>query len=460
MQHAVPYETREGEDMHIRHIAILITTIVLLIAVFTGAIQALEQQPAPAHVKMTLENVRDYVPATSDQLPNYAVDGGLLYMGENGRWTEIPTPKDMIVGAVALDKERPGVLYIGAANELTLFKSNDNGQSWITVPLSDAAGGVTDIAVDSQQRIVFVGTDSAGVFRLRDVDSSMVVGGQLLLDEPVRQVVTDNTGQSLAFARTDTALYRADNFGLSWVTVGDLHSAPTAVAIVDTTPATVYVGTVDRGVLVSTDGATFELANEGLGLLPGTRLHVDALAADGMNADRLYVATSYLLGEKSVHESTSTVYRTENSAETWLPIADAADYASVAYITDLIPVSGVEGAVYALGESSRAPVALFDEPALAMNPAPSQVTAWPLPDMAMQQDTTLSMASSEAATSPNVAANAETGQFPVVWLIAVFAVIALGGLVIVDLRARQASAWREGMQLTPMDTQTATVVSI
>ena len=440
--------------MHIRHIAILTTAIVLLGAVFAGAIQALEQQPEPAHVKMTLENVRDYAPATSDAVTNYAVDSGILFAGENGQWTQIPTPSDVIVGAVTMDSNRPGVLYIGAANELTVYKSNDNGQSWIRVPLSNEAGGVTDVAVDSVQRIVYVGTDTAGVFRLRDVESSMVVGGQLLLDEPVRQVVTDSTGQSLAFARTDTTLYRADNFGLSWATVGDLHSAPTAVAVANTTPATVYVGTVDRGVLASTDGANFELVNEGLGVLPGTRLHVDALATDAMQPDRLYVATSYLFGEKTVHESTSSVFSTENSAETWQPIAYASSATSEAKITGLMPVSGEQGSVYALAESSRAPIALFDAPALAMNPAPSEVTAWPLPDMTVPQQATLS------GTTSNAPTGAVATDVPLAWIIAAFAMLALGGLVIVDLRARHSNAWKEGMSLSSLETQTVTVASI
>jgi hypothetical protein len=440
--------------MHIRQLAILTTTIILLSAVFAGAIQALEQQPEPVHVKMTLENVRDYAPATSELLKNYAVDGGQLFAGENGHWTEIPTPSEVIIGAVTMDSERPGVLYIGAANELTIFKSNDDGQTWIPVPLSDELGGVTDIAVDSQQRIIFVGTDSAGVFRLRDVGSSVVVGGQLLLDEPVRQVVTDSTGQSLVFARTDTALYRADNFGLSWATIGNLHSAPTAVAVANTTPATVYVGTVDRGILVSTDGANFELANEGLGLLPGTRVHVDALAMDAMTPDRLYVATSYLFGEKTVHESSSTVYSTVDSAKSWQPIAYASGSATEVYVTGLIPVSGVEGAVYALTDSSRAPIALFDAPALAMNSAPSELTAWPLPDMAVPQQASLSVAPS------NVTSNAGAGQIPLAWLIAAFAIVALGGLVIVDQRSRHSNAWQEGMSLSSLETQTVTIASI
>ena len=119
---------------------------------------------------------------------------------------------------------------------------------------------------------------------------------------------------------------------------------PTTVAIADGEPATVYVGTTDRGVLASTDGQTWTLANDGLGMSPGTRLHVDALAVDPVQPDRLYVAASYLLGSATVHQTPSQIAMSANGAETWTSL-DAELGASVA---ELMPVSGRPGAVYAL----------------------------------------------------------------------------------------------------------------
>src|SRR5690606_23408576 len=105
-------------------------------------------------------------------------------------------------------------IYIGAANTLAIYRSTDGGLNWLRVPLtSDYIGGVTDLAVDSTQRIVYVGTDTAGVFRLRDVGSSKVLTGHWLLDEPVLEVAADSSGQGLAFARTQSALYQGENFG-------------------------------------------------------------------------------------------------------------------------------------------------------------------------------------------------------------------------------------------------------
>lgn len=212
---------------------------------------------------------------------SYAIDGGVLFVGGPNGWVEVPTPDGVIVGAVTLDRKHLASLYIGAANALAIYRSAEGGEIWLRVSLSEGyIGGVTDLAVDSAQRLVYVGTDTAGLFRLREVGSTLVVDGYLFLDKPVIEVAADNMGAGLAFARTRDALYRAGNDGLSWVRVENLGSPPTALAIADSNPATIYVGTVDRGLVKSQDGLTWTTANEGLGFVPGSRLQIDALAVD------------------------------------------------------------------------------------------------------------------------------------------------------------------------------------
>ncbi len=429
--------------MNIRHFAIIGITVLLFGALLTGAVQALESHPAPLRTLITLENVRDYSPAMTNEHVNYAIDAGVLYAGSHGRWAEIRTPVGIIVNAVALDSQRPELVFIGAANELTIFKSTDSGDSWQRVPLSDTPGSVTDIAIDSVQRLVYAGTDTAGVFRMRDVGASVHVGGQLLLDEPVRQVATDRSGLSLAFVRTDTSLYRADNFGMKWTQVDNLHSAPTAIAIADTEPATIYVGTVDRGLLVSTDGDTWELANEGLGFLPGTRLNVDALAIDPIRPEQLYIATSNLNGSTTVHQSPSAIASSGDGGLTWQPLPDGYNTIAAASVTDLLPVSGTSSAVYALSTQSRTPKALFENPAIA---------SWP--------PTPIGASEFEDTHMPIAATTSSPIQIPAAWLIAALAVMALGAFVTFDLRERGVHRLADGMSISPLDTQTASAVSV
>ena len=339
---------------------ILIATISLILvgALFVGIVSALSPQNA-GDTKVSLENVRAYTPALSTEDVNYAVDGGDLFVGTPGNWAEISAPNNVIVNAVAIDPHRTDSIYIGAANELTVYRTENAGRTWLRIPLTDGlpgnqVGGVTDIAIDGVQRLLYVGTDNAGLFRLRDVGSGVNLTGQLRLDEAVVEVAADSNGSGLAFVRTDSKLYRAEDFGLRWIQVENLLSAPTAVAVADTTPATVYVGTADRGLLRSTDGLTWELANEGLGLNPGTRLSIDALAVDPAQPEVLYVAASYLFGSTTVHQSPAGISVSKDGAASWTQLSERTEVA----VAELLPVVGETGSAFAIMANSRTPVAL------------------------------------------------------------------------------------------------------
>jgi len=359
--------------MNARKVAIVALTFVLIIALFTGAVSAFSGHAAPV-VRAQLANVRDF-DSVSNQVDSYAVDGGVLFKGQPGAWTQISTPDKVIVSAVAADSTDSKIVYIGAANEMAIYRTMDNGHSWLRVPLADGfAGGVTDIAIDGVQRLVYVGTDTAGLFRLRDVGSSVILGGHLLLDAPVLQVVADNTGKGMAFARTQWNLYRAENFGLTWVAVNNLQSAPTAVAIANTNPAKIYVGTTDRGLLTSTDGREWTMANAGLNFVPGSRLKVNDLAIDPAQPNVMYVATSYLNGTGEIHESPAGVAVTSDGAQAWSFINEASKLPVVA----LLPVSGVTGGVYALTTDSRTPLALGNAPIITEATVASQPTVQPV----------------------------------------------------------------------------------
>lgn len=390
--------------MNTRKIAIIALTIILIVAVLTGAVSALGGKAAPT-VRTQLANVRDFN-AVASQVDSYAVDGGILFKGQPGAWTQINTPENIIVSAVAMDSTDPSVVYIGAANEMAIYRTLDNGNSWLRVPLADGyVGGVTDIAVDGAQRLVYVGTDTAGLFRLRDVGSSIILSGHLLLDAPVVEVVADSTGKGMAFARTEWNLYRAENYGLAWVAVDNLQSTATAVAIADTNPARVYVGTMDRGLLVSTDGMQWETANEGLNFVPGSRLMVKDLAIDPAQPEVMYVATSYLYGTSEIHETPAGVAVTDNGALAWSPIYEASNMD----VAELLPVSGLTGGVYALTTNSRTPQALGNAPVV------SEVAV---------------------ATQP-VAEPATTGTSIFAWIIAGLAALALVFAVAMDMRSRR-----------------------
>lgn len=394
----------------IRKLFFIATTTILMLSLFAGIVSALDTPAGIAGkvdaVKANLENVRAYAAAPQSAGLNYAVDGGVLYAGRPGEWRKVATPDGVIVGAVAVDSSRPGLLYIGAANELAIYRM-DNNQQWLRVPLSnDDVGGVTSLAVDKANRLLYVGTDTAGVFRLRDVGASLIAGGRAEFNAPVLQVATDSTGAGLIFARTPDTLYRGENMGLNWSAVENLGSMPTALAVVNRYPATVYVGTADRGLLTSQDGATWSMANDGLGFVPGSRLSIDAIAADPAQLDVLYVATSFLFGSTTVHQTPAGIQQTTNGGATWQPLLRQLD----APVAELLPVSGRTGAVYALTLASRQPLPIGAAPAMV---EPAQVAA--------------TAASDNGFPATSVAA----------WVIAALAALALGYTLVSDLRSKQ-----------------------
>jgi photosystem II stability/assembly factor-like uncharacterized protein len=358
--------------MNTRKIAIFALTIVLILATLIGAVSAFGSKAAPV-VRAQLANVRDFY-AVAKTADSYAVDGGVLFKGQPGAWTQMSTPEQVIVSAVAVDSTDPSMVYIGAANEMAIYRTMDNGNSWLRVPVAEGyVGGITDIAIDGAQRLVYVGTDTAGLFRLRDVGSSVILSGHLLLDAPVLEIVADSTGKGMAFARTEWNLYRAENFGLAWVAVSNLQSTPTAVAIANTDPAKVYVGTTDRGLLVSNDGLDWTTANAGLNFVPGSRLMVNDLAIDPAQPEVMYVATSFLYGTNEIHESPAGVALSTDGAQAWSPINEAANLA----VAELLPVSGLTGGVYALTTNSRTPQALGNAPIITEAAVAAQPVAQP-----------------------------------------------------------------------------------
>jgi photosystem II stability/assembly factor-like uncharacterized protein len=395
----------------------ILVTIILVGSVFAGITDAFGPAQTTPIIVESLKNVRDYAPATGPDGESYAVDGGRLFAGQPDRWQLVETPQGVIVSAVAVDRKKLDRVFIGAANEMAIYLSGDAGQSWMRIPLeTKAVGGVTAIAVDGVHRLIYVGTDTDGLFRFRDVGVSLTATHHLLLDEPVLGVVADNSGMGIAFVRTEWNLYRAENMGLSWIAVEGLPSLATAVAIADGAPATVFVGTANSGLVKSTDGVGWQPANSGLDLVPGSQIHVDALAVDPIQPDVLYVSTSYLLESTVMHSSPVGVFMSTDGGESWSTLAENRQVA----VVDLIPVSGQTGSVYALTRMSRTPLALGIAPV-----ATEAVVA----GESLAQPDSQSLAVSEPAGT-------DLGEI-VAWVVAGLAGLALVFALVVDLRAQQ-----------------------
>ncbi len=344
--------------MRIHTILITLITLFLCSAAVVGLVSANGAERNDLAVQ--LYNVREYAPAAQPGGLNFAVEGGKLYAGGAEGWRRLAIPNALIASAVASHPQQAGVVYLGAANEATVYVSSDSGQSWMKIPLAaQAVGGVTAIAVDGTNRLVYVGTDTDGVYRLRDVGSSMIASGHLLLDEPVEEMVA---AAGIAYIRTRWQLYRAEEMGLRWVAVENLPSPATALAIAQTTPPTVYVGTASSGVRSSQDGVNWQPVNNGLAFSPGSQLYVNSLAVDPAQPQVVYAATSLIFGSANARTTPLGVSLSSDGGLGWSQLAAISDVA----VAELLPVSGQTGALYALTEASRTPVALGSAPRMTV----------------------------------------------------------------------------------------------
>ncbi|HXJ64449.1 MAG TPA: hypothetical protein VNN79_11900 [Actinomycetota bacterium] len=200
-----------------------------------------------------------------------------VHGGSGGHWTTSGPPGGLI-GPIAVDPSRQGVVYAGASEGL--FRSTDEGATWRQIGFEEFP--VVALAVDPlRPRILFAAdfalersTDGGRTWRtvLDDIDVNDVVIDPL----DSRFVVVVGTG---GFSRNGVLFGSADG-GTTWHDLtGGLprNTRPESVALDAAHPGRLYLGTEAHGLFVSQDrGATWRRVDFGL----GGRLTVRDVAVD------------------------------------------------------------------------------------------------------------------------------------------------------------------------------------
>lgn len=336
----------------------LILATIFALVLLTGALQA---ERSSDEIRTTLHNIQDYVASADRNGIHFAIEDGSLFAGTPNRWRQINVPSGVLVSAIAADYKDHNsvpVIYVGAVNELALYHSLDFGKKWIHTPLAfNQAGGITEITLDATQKILYVGTDTSGIYRLRDAGKEIRISNHILIDQPILEIESDRAGAGIAYARTEWQLYRSDQYGMRWFEIEGMPSAPTALAIANTTPATAYVGTVGHGILKNSGGKNWTPHNQGLQYGAGNRLQIDALAVDQTDPNVLYASASYLFGSRNTQSQPAGIFMTTDGT-TWETMQT--EQAELEPIVDLFPIHGEVGSVFALsGQSSATEAVAF-----------------------------------------------------------------------------------------------------
>ncbi len=269
--------------------------------------------------------------------------GGLIRSIDGGRsWTPLPVPGDPSLRALSISPSNPEILYVGGLGGV--WRSDDAGAGWTFVgDEGKPFQFVESLAVDPRDPDrVYAGTwrqayrtlDGGRTWQRihqgmaidRDVFSVTIdprnpdallagtcnfiyvsgTGGNdwkelkigLARDHNrVHLVAHDPANANVLYAGTRGALYRSNDGGQSF----HIALASVSVTAIQVAPMglPVYVGTEERGVMMSRDGIAFTEHNEGLNAsrvvafdaLPGAAHVLFAARSEGPTQDTLYFST-------------------------------------------------------------------------------------------------------------------------------------------------------------------------
>ena len=239
-------------------------------------------------------------PQTADRVYVATVNGewnerenGGVYMTDDGgsSWTplSIGLPRETWIVSLALDPSDSGTVYAGTESR-GVFKSSDGGSRWhrartgLPTAFEDQYATVNGIAVDPDEpQVVYAGT-SHGVAVSTDGGSNWSRQTSTSLSE-VSSFVTGEAGTVLA-GSLDRGVLRSTDRGAHWAPANAGLTAVSVMAIASdpSQPATVYLGTYESGLFRTTNaGRTWSAVD---GVAPR---NVRALAFDPRNHQTIYV---------------------------------------------------------------------------------------------------------------------------------------------------------------------------
>lgn len=217
---------------------------------------------------------------------NSATGGGFIFISDDGGQTWNPSTKNLSViriNALSIlqDKQSPNSIYLGT--NLGVYRSTDRGISWAPV-----VGNLPKTAIPKGKTT----SKSKKKTTPKPVVASVPAVTKIAtIKETVRALGYTNDGKNGILAATDKGLYRSYNLAQGWdkISFGNgIDEQVFAVHVPISQPATIWVGTVRSGVIVSNDsGLTWKKIAD----IP-TNIPIQAIETDPQNPSRVYVGTS------------------------------------------------------------------------------------------------------------------------------------------------------------------------
>lgn len=174
---------------------------------------------------------------------------------------------------------------------------------------------------DKATKLIGIGLLAASLW-MAALGAAPVFGQEIAPPSTGALVAVSPTHPAAALAAVDATVLRTVDGGATWQVAGELPSPVRSLAVTAGEEAVVVAGVATSGIYRSFDGGeTWQAVNEGVGLMPGVIVEVNALGVDPQDPRIVYAATGYQLGTSTVRFSPTALLVSVDSGATWLPLA-------------------------------------------------------------------------------------------------------------------------------------------
>lgn len=233
----------------------------------------------------------------SESDPNILLVGtitGVYRSNDSGEtWVALPAiPKagnEVDVESLAIDPRNSDVVYAGTW--YLPYKSTDGGQSWKIIK-----NGIIDdsdifaINIDPRNANHVIASACSGIYETRNAGQSwQKVQGIPSQSRRTRAILQHPSVPGLVFAGTTEGFWRSAKGGEnnSWMVTTSRQLEINSIAVHPSNPNSIYIGTNNYGVMVSTDGGkNFVPSNNGF-----SGRFVNSILPDRENMNRVYATT-------------------------------------------------------------------------------------------------------------------------------------------------------------------------
>ncbi|MGE5499863.1 MAG: T9SS type A sorting domain-containing protein [Syntrophothermus sp.] len=235
--------------------------------------------------------------------------GSKLYRSTNFgvNWLEIDFPSTSIISTLFAVPGPSGVTYLIAGTEHDgIYRSNDNGKSWVHIITGLTHMRVTAFAADTANKIIYTCTGDGGVFRSANYGDIWTNVNSGLKDEIVNCLAVrqkTNGGTDLLAGTYKGGVFLSTDNGNRWKTINSGISG-TTVRTFCLMGARIFAGTDCSGIFYSTDnGESWTKADSGI--YPREEIISLASVTDQSGGTNIFAGTAH------------GIYRSTNNGVSW-----------------------------------------------------------------------------------------------------------------------------------------------